>query len=924
MVSKRSKKALLLATLASIIFLLFSISEAAVAAEDNDDIDNEQPAQSGDTLNPSKIIGRDNSQQQSSSPPKTPLPLLDSNSVVLITGAAGFIGSELALALKRTYNVKKLLLVDHLGMESDNESVFVPPPKPKETDADGNTHSFTTKKAYEIYDKDELTLFELKRQRIFRIFQELTAVNLDYHDDDNENSYNDNVAADSIKFYRADMRPSIPEFFDMGELPVLEGIFGSHPDITHVVHLADEDITRQNQAIIPRSRDSVKAGRMEGILEELRLILERRVMASSAANDDIDNDEEEESAPAVYHLPQFVYASSYEVYDYLSTSEDSSDNTQPNPLPFREDKPITTPSSLHGASKLIDEILASAYHSTHGIFSVGLRFFPVYGPWGNPGTDIYDLADDLCSRNFEDGTDKDSIHHDENNLMDAFDEDIKDYVYIDDAVDAIMSAMQYRPPNTQDPPPVVFNVGTGEGFSIKQIRNEMMGHFPPNLFDDKAQSTKQRYNSQRQATIAYASTKLSNSLLGFKAQVPLSVGIAKTLTWFRNRSAPFGKGSKVTPQHKRIDSFVDNSLAKATKEECSPFDRECLRGASIFPCASECSNAKNCTPSAWDDAASLSRSVTSGCDAVMYTIMLDKDAEQIPSAASSNTSSLSFVGADLPEIDDVGKQTRARCNIAFVSEDSPLVQRLRSEGNMYMDGNGSNELPEMIRHGFWTLLPLKDTSSGWMHAFSGSFALKYLPKFSPGHFFDSSVRYAIFVEPSVLISDVPEILKKMDIGSMEQKSVIAMMATERRQSCDASDHGSTCTWARPRDNDSIQRTMHNMVRVSLKGDLLGGDLTPVIDSSFLVHSLQEEDARMLRCDVYWESAQWGASSDERSLEFIMSLHDFWSRAGNHWSYGGSLEHESAEIESSLLGVLSSSDIQIFTQILSPEGVIRSV
>lgn len=910
--SKRMKKALLLATLA--ICLLFSVSDAAIAADDNDDIDTEQP-QSGDTntLNPSKI-GR-NSQRQQSSPPQTPLPLLDSNSVVLITGAAGFIGSELALALKRTYNVKKLLLVDHLGMESDNESIFVPPPKAKENaDADGNTHSYTTKKAYETYDKDALTLFELKRQRIFRVFQELTAVNLD--DDDDENSYNDN--ADSIKFYRADMRPSIPEFFDMGELPVLEGIFGSHPDITHVVHLADDDITRQNQAIIPRNRDSVKAGRMEGILEELRLIMERKAVAS-AANDDIDNDEEEEeetAATAVYHLPQFVYASSYEVYDYLSTSEDSSDK-QPNPLPFREDKPITTPSSLHGASKLIDEILASAYHSTHGIFSVGLRFFPVYGPWGNPGTDIYDLADDLCSRNFDD-KDKNSIH-DENNMMDKFDEDIKDYVYIDDAVDAIMSAMQYRPP-TQDPSPVVFNVGTGEGFSIKQIRNEMMGHFPPNFFDDKAlpiRSTKQRYNSQRQATTSYASTELSSSLLGFKAQVPLSVGIARTLTWFRNRSAPFGKDAKVTPQQKRMDSFVDNSLAKATREECSPFDRECLRGASVFPCASECSKAKNCTPSAWDDAASLSRSVTSGCDAVMYTILLDKDAEQIPSAASSNASSLSFVGAGLPEIDDVGKETRARCNIAFVSEDSPLVRRLRSEGKMYTDGNGSNELPEMIRHGFWTLLPLKDTSSGWMHAFSGNFALRNLPKFSPGYFFGSAVRYAIFVEPSVLISDVPEILNKMDVGSMEQNSVIVMMATERRQSCDASGHRSTCTGASPRNNESIQRTMHNMVRISLKGDLLGGDITPVIDSSFLVHSLQGEDARMLRCDIYSESAKWGASSDERSLEFILSLHDFWSRAGNHWSYGRSLQHDSAERESSLLGVLSSSDTQIFTQIVSP-------
>lgn len=923
MASKRSKK-ILVATLAALVCLLFAVclttaAEAvAVTEEDsgNDDIDNEQQQPpSGGTNNGQSI----NSSQQSS-PPQTLLPLLDSNSVVLITGAAGFIGSELALALKRTYNVKKLLLVDHMGMESDNESVFVPPPK----DAAGdNTHTYTTKKAYERYSKDKLSLFELKRQRIFRVFQELTAVNLE----EENNDTNPNNNADSIKFYRADMRPSIPEFFDMGELPLLEGIFGSHPDITHVVHLADDDVHTQNQAAIPRNRDSVKAGRMEGILEELRLILERREAEEAKEIDDNDKEEEEVEgnvvAAAAYHLPQFVYASSYEVYDYLSTSEASEqqqqDRPQPNPLPFREDKPITTPSSLHGASKLIDEILASAYHSTHGIFSVGLRFFPVYGPWGNPGTDIYDLAEELCCRNFEDGTDEDSMHDDES-MRDKFDEDVKDYVYIDDAVDAIMSAMQYRPPS-QDPSPVVFNVGTGEGSSLKQIRDEIMLHFPPNYNQDQTiRSTKQKYNSKRQATISYASTELSNSHLGFKAQVPISVGIANTLSWLRDRSTPFGRDSKVSTQQKRIDSFVDNSLAKTTREECSPFDRECLRGMSMFPCASECSKAENCTPSAWDDAASLSRLVTNGCDAVMFTILLDKDAEEIP---ASNASTSSFVGAGLPDIGDIGKQTKARCNIAFVSEDSPLVQRLRSEGEAYTDGNGSDELPEMIQHGFWTLLPVKHESSGWMHAFSGSFALGHLPKLSPGQFFGSSARYAIFVEPSVLIADVPGILKQMD-GLMEKDMVIAMMAMERRQSCDASDRRSTCLWTRPENNDSIQRMMHNMVRVSLKGDMLGGELTPVIDSSFLVHSLQGDDSKMLRCDVYSEAAQWGSSSDESSLEFTLSLHDFWSRAGSYWSSGEFLDPGSAKKEISLLRVLSSSNTQLFTQIISPEGVVRSV
>ena len=72
------------------------------------------------------------------------------------------------------------------------------------------------------------------------------------------------------------------------------------------------------------------------------------------------------------------------------------------------------------------------------------------------------------------------------------------------------------------------------------------------------------------------------------------------------------------------------------------------------PCASECHRAERCTPSAWDDVATLSNLVTAGCDAVLCTILLDENAEQIPSAtATTSLDSLPYVGAGLPE--DVGK-----------------------------------------------------------------------------------------------------------------------------------------------------------------------------------------------------------------------------------------------------------------------------
>jgi hypothetical protein len=110
-----------------------------------------------------------------------PVDYLDENSVVLITGAAGFIGSELALALHRTYSPKRILCVDRMGDHPSSQ--------------------------------EELALFEFQRQRAFHVMQTLGAKG---------------------RFYRVDFRPMIPEYFDMGEVPVLDHIFRENPDISHI------------------------------------------------------------------------------------------------------------------------------------------------------------------------------------------------------------------------------------------------------------------------------------------------------------------------------------------------------------------------------------------------------------------------------------------------------------------------------------------------------------------------------------------------------------------------------------------------------------------------------------------------------------------------------------------------------------------
>jgi hypothetical protein len=121
-------------------------------------------------------------QQQEQGAKQEDYDYLSEKSVVLITGAAGFLGSELSLALHRTYSPKKIICVDRMGDHPETQ--------------------------------EELALFEFQRQRSFHVLQTLGSKG---------------------RFYRVDFRPMIPEYFDLGEVPVLDHIFREHSDITHVV-----------------------------------------------------------------------------------------------------------------------------------------------------------------------------------------------------------------------------------------------------------------------------------------------------------------------------------------------------------------------------------------------------------------------------------------------------------------------------------------------------------------------------------------------------------------------------------------------------------------------------------------------------------------------------------------------------------------
>lgn len=130
------------------------------------------------------------------------------------------------------------------------------------------------------------------------------------------------------------------------------------------------------------------------------------------------------------NIKKIIFASSSTIYGYQDRT------------PIKETQGMLFPASLYGASKLSSEAIISAYCYLYGIKSWIFRFGNVLGPDVSRGV-VFDLVNKL----------KKSDH--ELKVL-GNGKQIKDYIYIDDLINAILHA--YRKSNERIN---VFNLGSG-------------------------------------------------------------------------------------------------------------------------------------------------------------------------------------------------------------------------------------------------------------------------------------------------------------------------------------------------------------------------------------------------------------------------------------------------------------------------------
>jgi UDP-glucuronate 4-epimerase len=194
-------------------------------------------------------------------------------------------------------------------------------------------------------------------------------------------------------------------------------------------------------------------------------------------------------------IRKFLFASSSSVYGV-------------NPkVPFAEDDLLQSTISPYAMTKLAGEQMCSNFSHLHGMQTVCLRFFTVYGPGQRP-----DLAIHKFTR---------WIH--EGRAVDMFGDGgtERDYTYIDDIVQGVAAAFDY-----QDRPFDIFNLGESQTTRLRDLIATIAAAL------GKTPVINRMPEQPGDVPRTFADIGKARRLLGYRPTTRIAEGIPKFVEWF--------------------------------------------------------------------------------------------------------------------------------------------------------------------------------------------------------------------------------------------------------------------------------------------------------------------------------------------------------------------------------------------------------
>ena len=198
-------------------------------------------------------------------------------------------------------------------------------------------------------------------------------------------------------------------------------------------------------------------------------------------------------------LERFVHVSTDEVYG--SIEQGSWDEEQP-----------LEPNSPYSASKASADLLARAYHRTHGLPVTITRCSNNYGPYQFPEKVI-----PLFVTNLIDGVDVPLYGEGAN---------VRDWLHVDDHCRGIHLVLEGGRPGE------VYNIGGGTELSNKELTGLLLEATGTGW--DRVRNVTDRLGHDLRYSVDI--TKISNEL-GYLPRVPFAEGLAATVEWYRSNRA---------------------------------------------------------------------------------------------------------------------------------------------------------------------------------------------------------------------------------------------------------------------------------------------------------------------------------------------------------------------------------------------------
>jgi len=193
---------------------------------------------------------------------------------------------------------------------------------------------------------------------------------------------------------------------------------------------------------------------------------------------------------------RFIYASTSTVYGTAS-------------VPTAEAQALR-PVSFYGASKAAGELYCCAFNGILGLPTISLRLYNVYGP-GNAKGVMYDLIKKLQR---------------DDNTLEILGTGLqkKDYVYIDDVIDAFLLAY------AEGIPGEAYNIGSGNAITVNEIVElicEVM-RLRPHVYSTGGKSWEGDIESTQADLSLFAS-------LGWEPKVDITAGLQHLYRWIQDQ-----------------------------------------------------------------------------------------------------------------------------------------------------------------------------------------------------------------------------------------------------------------------------------------------------------------------------------------------------------------------------------------------------